>query len=92
MTAYVPAGIFTMLGWILKSIGLSVSDELPELSDKEDSFRISDGLLTALDACMKLNSISKSCSLIFLNGMRNFCIPPIFFNAIGITYSYIALC
>ena len=39
---------------------------------------------------MKLNSTSKSCSLRFLKGMRNFWMPPRFLSANGTTYSYMA--
>ena len=71
-------------------MGLSDSDfSLLRVRDWEDSLRMRAGLLTAVDVYMKLNSTSKSCSLIFLNGMRNFWSPPTFFKAIGITYSYI---
>ena len=40
---------------------------------------------------MNSNYTSKSCSLRFLNGMRNFCMPPTFLSAKGTTYSYITL-
>jgi len=44
MTAWTPAGIFTTLGWMLNSIGLSVSDwAVDEVKEAEESLRIRAG-------------------------------------------------
>ena len=46
------------------------------------------GPLTAFDTSRNWYSTSISWSLRFLNGMRNFCRPPTFFSASGITWPW----